>query len=924
MNRRDFSRLVGATTLGAWSFGPISLNSIAGEQAASIPLEGRGVFRVGDRPVFLVSGSVDYFRCPPELWRDRLVKAKRGGLNCIASCIMWNFHEAEDGVFDFAGDRDIGRFIDLCGELGLYFFARVGPFVCDEWDGGGHPAWLIAKEDIQFRALHAPTLKYVRRWFEHLLPILVSRQTSRGGPVLLVQQENEYYYADRPDGRDYQTTLVKWMRELGVEVTITDCNGFDTRVPGSLQTINGFSLAAVEHYRQDRAELPVVVSELYTGYLECWGQQPAITPPELLRAQLMELLASRVMYNYFMYHGGTNFGFWASTSWQTDYAFVTTCYYPYGPLAEGGGFSELFYTAKAANHLATNFQEFFCQSAPVPSPVKSRGTIHVSALNSPAGTMIFVLPAKDAGDKPGVLELSSGESISLADTSASPMMVPCSFLARAGCRIDWANATLLGVSGPDAKPFLVFAGGKSLTGRASINGQVVEFGFGTKEPDLHESSGAVVVGVSHELAGRVWFADGRVIIGCDYVGERSGNRHECWLHSGERVVHVLEADGQHRREVVVAPSVPSGKFALPKWESYILPELKGGGNGWQSIEAGKSLEQLGVYQGYAWYRASFKSEVARSSTLQFSRAADRFHVFLDGKPYGVWGRGARATRDPLPIELIAGNNDFIILCDNMGHSSEGRAKERKGILGPVVVDSKSRNIGPAQRLTVDEAPTENFEFKTYRANNPGQFGGWAWTVVGTPNERLLLTLREVPQYAWIRVNGEIIGEHGGNFSLVNGFSFKEFILPPRNASSPIRIELLLYGGELANPEQHVFLFSFPDQTGLVDWHFKAWENPRLEAVPTPGSPVWWRCDLPKPDLPGPVFLHLVGLSKGQAYLNGRPVGRYWHIGPQKTLYLPEPWWEAHNVLEIFDEEGRNPESVFIERDSRVPAIMKLI
>jgi len=258
MNRREFTRVMVGGALGAGSLNGLALRAFAGDHPSGSPLTSAGSFMVQGKSVFLVSGSIDYFRCPPGLWRDRLLKAKRAGLNCIASCIAWNFHESEEGRFSFSGDRDLGRFIDICGDLGLFFFARFGPFICDEWEGGGHPAWLIGR-DAHFRAMHEPTLRYLRRWVDHLIPILVRRQVTRGGPVIMVQQENEYYFSNRPDGRDYQATLVRWMRESGVEVTITDCNGYDARVPGSLQTLNGFDTG--ERFRQDRPELPVLVSE---------------------------------------------------------------------------------------------------------------------------------------------------------------------------------------------------------------------------------------------------------------------------------------------------------------------------------------------------------------------------------------------------------------------------------------------------------------------------------------------------------------------------------------------------------------------------------------------------------------------------------------------------------------------------------------
>jgi beta-galactosidase GanA len=132
MNRREFNRMIGAGSLAAWSLGNWSLPAFGKAATEGLPLHHRGAFLVNGKPVFLIAGSIDYFRCPPELWRDRLLKAKRGGLNCIASCIMWNSHELEEGRFHFSGEHDLGRFIDLCGELGLYFYARVGPFLCDE------------------------------------------------------------------------------------------------------------------------------------------------------------------------------------------------------------------------------------------------------------------------------------------------------------------------------------------------------------------------------------------------------------------------------------------------------------------------------------------------------------------------------------------------------------------------------------------------------------------------------------------------------------------------------------------------------------------------------------------------------------------------------------------------------------------------
>ena len=105
-------------------------------------------FLVDGKPIWLVSGSVHYFRTPAGQWRDRLLKAKRGGLNCISTYIAWNFHEPREGQWELSGDHDVVSFVKLAGELGLYVILRPGPYICSEWDFGGLPGWLTTKQGI--------------------------------------------------------------------------------------------------------------------------------------------------------------------------------------------------------------------------------------------------------------------------------------------------------------------------------------------------------------------------------------------------------------------------------------------------------------------------------------------------------------------------------------------------------------------------------------------------------------------------------------------------------------------------------------------------------------------------------------------------------------------------------------------------------
>lgn len=169
---------------------------------------------VDGRPVFLRSAEIQYFRIPRDQWEDRILAAKQAGHNCIASYIVWGWHEFEEGRFDFTGEtvpeRDLVGFLNLVEQAGLYFFARVGPFVNAELMRGGHPAWLFERypelqsRDARGEYAHRPNdgdlvpsqlkpeyLSMVDRWYTRLAEVLAPRTLDRGGPVILVQPDNE-------------------------------------------------------------------------------------------------------------------------------------------------------------------------------------------------------------------------------------------------------------------------------------------------------------------------------------------------------------------------------------------------------------------------------------------------------------------------------------------------------------------------------------------------------------------------------------------------------------------------------------------------------------------------------------------------------------------------------------------------------------
>jgi hypothetical protein len=879
-------------------------------------------FIIAGRRRFLVGGSIDYFRCPSQLWRDRLLKAKRAGLNAVATYVAWNFHEREEGIFDFSGDCDLPRFLDLCHELGLFAFVRPGPFICDEWDAGGYPAWLAAKSDVQLRTNHAPTMALIRRWFEQLIPKVADRQVTRGGPVILVQQENEYLFPGRPGAREYQDFLIRTMRELGIEVPITDCNGFNAgiRRPDSMQTVNNWSTSTAQNLRKRQAGKPVVVSEFYTHSSECWGADEVLKPgAALLREQTFECLATGAMPFYFMFHGGTNFGFWASRTDRLDYNFILPHYYSRGPIAEGGALNDTYFAVKAGALAAESLEQALAGSRSVNLPVKLQGPIRGLARAGEQGTILFLF--QDTGKDTSVagqaaITLPSERRLELA--AQLPAIVPLGLELGAGRKVDFTNAALIAAS----PAVVVISGDADRKGVISINGKVMEFRF-TTEPQVLSVGTAVVLAVPTESSDRTWLADGRIIVGPAGVGERRGDKHECWCDAETKTVRLLARDGVLTGTPVPEPRSGPTEFALTDWQGAALPEPEGAG-AWRELNHPQPMEELKAYWSYGWYRAKYHSDQARSTALFFTNASDRVHVFRNGKRAGIFGRGHGASRDPLPLELAAGDNHFVFLCDNMGRLSEGNRTDPKGITGPVFLDARELKVNWTAQPSPAAPPSSSWRFLIYKSRTkPENWFRASGEITVATGQMLVLSLRSLPQFAWLKVNGQLVGEHSGDQSLVDGVSYSTYVIQQVDAGT-LSVELVACGEALQDLTEHVRIIACPRDRALSGWSFRAWAEPAGRQATEPGMPATWQTRFPRPQIPGPLFFEARGLSKGQAFLNGRAAGRYWHIGPQKALYLPEPWFEDQNLLMVFDEEGRQPSGARLVRDPRWPAQMVLV
>ncbi|WP_395244036.1 beta-galactosidase family protein [Agromyces sp. MMS24-K17] len=299
-------------------------------------------FELDGRPHRILAGALHYFRVHPDLWADRIRKARLMGLNTIETYVAWNAHEPRRGEWIADGGLDLGRFLDLVAAEGMHAIVRPGPYICAEWDNGGLPAWLFRDPEVGVRRSERRYVAAVTEFLERVYEIVAPRQVDAGGPVVLVQIENEYgaYGADK----DYLAELVRVTRAAGITVPLTTIDQptpqmlADGSLPG-LHLTGSFGSRAVERMatlREFQPTGPLVCMEFWCGWFDDWGSHHHTTDASASAAELDAILAAGGSVNVYMFHGGTNFGLTSGANDKGRYAPITTSYDYDAPLDEAG------------------------------------------------------------------------------------------------------------------------------------------------------------------------------------------------------------------------------------------------------------------------------------------------------------------------------------------------------------------------------------------------------------------------------------------------------------------------------------------------------------------------------------------------------------------------------------------------------------
>ncbi len=277
-------------------------------------------FILDGNPLQIISGELHPARIPAEYWRHRIKMAKAMGCNAISAYIFWNFHEPEEGVFDFTnGSHNLTEFIKTVQDEDMWLLIRPGPYVCAEWEFGGIPPYLLRIPDIKLRCMDPRYMAAVERYISRLATELKPWLVTNGGPILMLQIENEY--GSYGNDRNYLLRLKEIWTQNGIDVPFFTGDGPTLEMlevgtlPGCVVGLDsGASQADFELASKVNPGVPVFSSETYPGWLTHWGEKWARPDTSKLFREIRFLMANKRSFNLYVVHGGTNFGFTAGAN----------------------------------------------------------------------------------------------------------------------------------------------------------------------------------------------------------------------------------------------------------------------------------------------------------------------------------------------------------------------------------------------------------------------------------------------------------------------------------------------------------------------------------------------------------------------------------------------------------------------------------
>ena len=335
MNRKFHLKTIIATLL-------FCLSTLTAQARGGDFTAGKNTFLLNGQPFVVKAAELHYPRIPRPYWDQRIKMCKSLGMNTICLYVFWNIHEQQEGKYDFTGNNDVAAFCRLAQKNGMYVIVRPGPYVCAEWEMGGLPWWLLKKKDIRLREDDPYFLARVKAFEAEVGRQLAPLTIQNGGPIIMVQVENEY--GSYGVNKQYVSQIRDIVKASGFDkVTLFQCdwasnfenNGLDDL----LWTMNfgtGSNIdAQFKRLKQLRPETPLMCSEFWSGWFDKWGARHETRPAKAMVEGINEMLSKNISFSLYMTHGGTSFGHWAGAN-SPGFAPDVTSYDYDAPINEYG------------------------------------------------------------------------------------------------------------------------------------------------------------------------------------------------------------------------------------------------------------------------------------------------------------------------------------------------------------------------------------------------------------------------------------------------------------------------------------------------------------------------------------------------------------------------------------------------------------
>jgi beta-galactosidase len=293
-------------------------------------------------------GEIHASRVPKEYWRQRLQMARAMGLNTVCAYLFWNQIEPREGHFDWSGQADVAQFCRLAQEEGLWVILRPGPYACAEWEMGGTPWWLLKHDDIKLRSRDPRYLDAASKYLREVGRVLGPLQITRGGPIIMVQVENEYGFYGKDS--QYVEALRQALIRSGFDVPLFQCNPPDEMLSGldtNLFQAGNFGNNPAQNFakvRKIQPSRPLICSEFYPGWFDTWGQPHHYGNTAQYLADLEYMLSHDESFSIYMAHGGTTFGLWSGC--DRPFKPDTSSYDYDAPISEAGWATPKFFQTR--------------------------------------------------------------------------------------------------------------------------------------------------------------------------------------------------------------------------------------------------------------------------------------------------------------------------------------------------------------------------------------------------------------------------------------------------------------------------------------------------------------------------------------------------------------------------------------------------